>query len=317
MNLDRLGRRCARVTVVASVLCALLTSAARAADPADAEALIREGVTLRRAGNDVRALPLFQRAYEIAHTPRTAAQLGLVEFALGYSLDAERHLSQGLAVPTDSWIAKNRAILDEALTSVKTTIGELMITGSPDGADVIVNGRPAGRLPIAAPVRVGQGPALVELRAEGYAPNSASVDVVGGKKGSLDLHLQARVGMSLPVALSQPQSEKTIALDSPSDKPAVRSDGQTGRTILGWTLVGTGAAAAILGGVFVLRPTATCDPMPGFECTTAPAKHTAGWVLLGAGAAVAVGGGIVLLTRPSAHVEVGLGPTAIFFRSRL
>ncbi|HEX3695463.1 MAG TPA: hypothetical protein VH374_08730 [Polyangia bacterium] len=82
------------------------SAAAIAADAGDAEALIREGVALRRAGSDVRALPLFQKAQEIAHTPRTAAQLGLVEFALGYSMDSEQHLAQGLAVPTDAWITK-------------------------------------------------------------------------------------------------------------------------------------------------------------------------------------------------------------------
>src|SRR5688500_10991836 len=63
-----------------------------AAVPTRVEELIRQGVALRRSGQDQAALPLFQKAHEIGHTPRTAAQLGLVEMALGYVLEAERDL---------------------------------------------------------------------------------------------------------------------------------------------------------------------------------------------------------------------------------
>src|SRR5947208_347598 len=88
MDADRFGWLALRAWPFLLVAVVLLRPAtAIAADAGDAEALIREGVALRRAGSDVRALPLFQKAHEIAHTPRTAAQLGLVEFALGYSMD--------------------------------------------------------------------------------------------------------------------------------------------------------------------------------------------------------------------------------------
>ena len=53
--------------------------AAPAAGPGQVEELIRRGNELRNSGQDTRALPFFQRAYEQSPTPRTAAQLGLVE----------------------------------------------------------------------------------------------------------------------------------------------------------------------------------------------------------------------------------------------
>ena len=52
---------------------------ARAGDAAEAEALIRQGLELRQQGRDAPALPLFQKAYDLAATPRTAGQLGCGE----------------------------------------------------------------------------------------------------------------------------------------------------------------------------------------------------------------------------------------------
>src|SRR4051812_16035681 len=94
--------------VVAILALVVFPVVARAADPTEIEDLIRQGNDLRRAGKDERALPLLRKAYDLAGTPRTAAQLGLVEVALGYRLEAERHLSESLASPRDVWVRKNR-----------------------------------------------------------------------------------------------------------------------------------------------------------------------------------------------------------------
>jgi hypothetical protein len=63
------------------VVCVLGTRAAGAAE--DPEALIRQGIELRRAGQDARAEGYFRRTYQLAATSRTAAQLGLCELAVG------------------------------------------------------------------------------------------------------------------------------------------------------------------------------------------------------------------------------------------
>ena len=62
----------------------------------DPEALIKQGVELRRQGKDAKAEGYMRRAYQLAATPRTAAQLGLVEVAVKNYLDAEAHLSEAL-----------------------------------------------------------------------------------------------------------------------------------------------------------------------------------------------------------------------------
>ena len=184
--------RAIKNAIVASSLVAsvLVSVVAIAADPAEVEDLIAHGVEFRRAGNDHRALPLFKKAYDLSPTPRTAAQLGLVEMALGYRIDSEQHLAESLAAPRDPWIHKNRETLERSLRQVRAGIGQVAIAGSPAGAEVSVNGTVAGRLPLKAPVRVGEGPAIVEVRAPGYATERQTVQVTGETREEVAIRLR-------------------------------------------------------------------------------------------------------------------------------
>ena len=76
--------------------------------PAAVEDLIRKGNELRTKGEDQYALPLFQKAYDLERSPRTAAQLGLVEAALGYWLASERHLQEALTSTRNPWLIRSR-----------------------------------------------------------------------------------------------------------------------------------------------------------------------------------------------------------------
>src|SRR6266496_2893885 len=101
----------ANAAVLIALLCAVAPRAhAAPSDSARAEDLIRQANTLRQKGQDPAALPLFREAYEIARSPRTAAQLGLVELALGYWLDSDQHLSEALAPAHHPWIDRNRKV---------------------------------------------------------------------------------------------------------------------------------------------------------------------------------------------------------------
>src|SRR5689334_14763809 len=83
------------------------------ADAAEVEALIAKGNELRRAGTPGPALPYFQKAYELARTPRTSGQLGLAELAAGYPVEAAAHLEAALQSPNDPLIVRYRQMLAE------------------------------------------------------------------------------------------------------------------------------------------------------------------------------------------------------------
>jgi hypothetical protein len=188
------GHRFVRVLEVAILLSAVAMRAQAMAGPQeDADALATQGVELRRNGDDRAALPLFRKAHQLSPTPRSAVQLGLVEHALGQWADAEEHLATGLKATRDPWIRKNRAAIEESLRTVKTHIGSLEVTGEPVGADVLVNGRRVGQLPLPGPLRVSAGSVDVELNAPGYTRAFRSVTVSAGQYQTVVLRPVAEV----------------------------------------------------------------------------------------------------------------------------
>jgi hypothetical protein len=295
---------------IAVAITLIVSASAHAADPAEVERLLQEGIRLRREGSDSRALPLFQKAHDLAHTPRTAAQLGLVEFALGYSVESATHLSQGLAAPNDPWIQANRTVLQKALADVQANVGELEVSGGPVGADIRLNGTSVGRLPLASPIPTDQGPKTVELRASGYVAKSTSVYVVGGKRTLVRLELEPERNLSPVPPTTAPGANLADSATTTRLAPSMT------RTIAGWTLVGVGAAAAATGGVLLLTAK-DCTPMAGFQCTHEAASRAPGWTLLGVGLATGVAGAVVLITRPTAHTEIGLAPSYVFLRGQM
>src|SRR5206468_11272741 len=116
VTMQRNATWCLALAVLSSLLSA---SPALAANAPDEDALIRRGLALRKRGNDEASLPVFQRAYDLSHSARAAAQLGFAEQALGVWPDAERHVSEALRADRDPWIVKNRAVIGLALQTIR------------------------------------------------------------------------------------------------------------------------------------------------------------------------------------------------------
>jgi hypothetical protein len=191
---DRCSTQSLRRSAAACVVVlAILSSPARshAAEPVEVEALIRQGVEMRQKGRDQAALPLLQKAYDLGRSPRTAAQLGLAELALGYVVPAERHLDEALSSSTHFWIAKHRPTLEAALKDARKGVAHLEVNGSPAGAQVFVNGSRVGVLPLAHPVPVAEG--VVDLRVEalGFVEQSTQLKIAGEGHGVWSVNLVA------------------------------------------------------------------------------------------------------------------------------
>lgn len=257
-RLGRWQRPAWRLVPALMVLAALSwPDTARAVSPgAEAENLIRRGVEMRRQGRDERALPLFQQAYELARNPRTAGQLGLCELSIGYWLDAEQHLAEALASADHPWVAKNRAQLAASLERARVNIGELTVSGTPEGAVVSINGNAAGKLPLAKPLRLGHGPVDVEVSAPGYVAVRRSL-VIGEKSQTLEVTLNRE--RERPVAQATNPSQAAPSRTSPPPSAASRDesspDQNRGRA-LRWTAIGVGAlgvAALGFGGFETMR----------------------------------------------------------------
>lgn len=150
-------------------------------EAAEVEDLIARGIVLRRAGDDARALALFQRADELQpRSTRIRVHLAAACQALGRWEEADRYLSLALEDPADPYVQKHQGILAAARHTIDAHMASLELTGEPSGAQVWLNGRALGTLPLARPVRAEAGIYTLEARLRGHYPVTRSLALAGG-----------------------------------------------------------------------------------------------------------------------------------------
>jgi serine/threonine-protein kinase len=280
---------------------------ASADDAENAESLVLRGLELRRQHDDVTALALFQRAYSLESTPRCRAQIALAEQSLGQWIAAETDLQAALAQADDAWIAQHRTALEQALGFVATHLGWLQIDSNVQGAEVAVNGASVGATPMAKPVRVATGSALVHVSARGYATVERTVKVEASD--------HAREFVELSVREERPRYPpvpSVVAASPPTHEPlGLQAKPVSAHGPLFWSGVALSTAGAVglgIGAFYGVRvfvdkaardqhcSSAGCDSTGIAFDDRARTDATTSTVAVIAGAA-AVAGGIVLLWK--------------------
>jgi PEGA domain-containing protein len=237
----------------------------------DADALLRQGVALRKERKDREAFELFQRAVGIQKTPRALGQLGLCEQALGLWPKAESHIKEALDAAGDPWIKKNRSTLEESMRAIGEHLGSLEIWGDPADAEVLFNGRPVGALPATGPVRLEIGQVTVTVRAKGYADAIRAIDVKSGDslRENVTLVATAPAPIMPPLAPAPSATEQTPSLVA---QPGATAGEASDRPVYArwwfWTAVGAAAAGGIATAILLGRGhSSPCDANAA-ACTT-------------------------------------------------
>lgn len=228
----------------------LATTVVSAQTP-DEDTLNRQGVQQRQEGHDDVAYGLFRRAYDLAHSPRAAAQMGLAEQALGRWVDADTHLREALRASADPWVGRNRVALEGALAVVARRVGSVEVTGGVPGAEIFVNGARAGALPLAAPLRVIAGTVTLEVRARGYDAQRRGVMVAADGMARENFDLVPQIESAPPTRVtSAPLLVRSVlppAARAPEDDRALMS--RSTHTTLAWAGTVGAAASIVIGGV--------------------------------------------------------------------
>ena len=230
----------------------------------ESERAIRRGIELRKSHDNEGAVREFQRAYDEAPTPRAAGQLGLAEQALGRWEDADRHVREAIQASGDAWVTKNHATLVDALGVIQSHVGRVEVSGDPQGAEVSVNGRVAGRLPLGAPVLVSAGEVDIDLRAPGYVPAQRTVSIVAGQYQRVVLHLAKEAdkrslsavgdaegaGGAAPTKAAVPvdQDRLVVPIQAYAAPPPPAASRSAARDVLKWT-----AARPVVAGLMAAR----------------------------------------------------------------
>lgn len=220
--------------LLGNVLSALAADRMRTGTPAECETWLKKGVELRRNGLDAEALEAFLRAHAIHPSGRTLAQVGLGRQSLRQWSKAAEGLEQAIE-SHDPWVEKNRAPIEQALATVKSHLGWLLVSGPP-GSHVWLNVIPVGTLPMKER-RLEEGYYVVSVQRDGAKAWSDTVEISGGKLSEV----AAAVEAAPPVADVVGQR---AGLDAAGDAEGSR---------LGWTIgsgvVGAGLAVAVTGTV--------------------------------------------------------------------
>jgi hypothetical protein len=206
---------------------------------------VQRGVALRSVGKNREALSEFEAAAAIRWTARTRAQIALAHQALGDWVEAEAGLEEALRAEDDAWIAQYRDALERALDIVREHLASLVVDADVDGAELFVDARRVGLLPLRAPVRVARAIVIVEVRAKGYVPLRRTVDLttVAHAREVVSLEAEAPVVEVGPAPLAHVEARTARA---PIARP--RSEARTAGIL---TLGGAGLFA--LGGIAAWR----------------------------------------------------------------
>jgi hypothetical protein len=158
---------------------------------------LKRGVHLLSQEKNEEALSEFRAAYALRPSPKAAVEAGLAESALQLWLDAEAHLVEGLNASTDNWVGLHRALIEDQLEKVRTHLGWLIVTGTPN-TDVFVDGAPVGTLPLSSRIRRAEGPVMVQGRLLGHQSIVKNVQVLA--KGNQAVRLEFAVAPAAPPA---------------------------------------------------------------------------------------------------------------------
>jgi hypothetical protein len=253
------------------LLAGLPPAPARAEDDrARAAALAESAVVLGRSGDYAEALALFEKAYALDPAPILLYNIGRVAEKAGDLKRSASALRAFLELEADP---SSRDKAQQALEEVLARLPAWLTVSCPtEGAVVELDGRPVGRVPLAAPLEVSPGRHALRVLAPQKHIFEKNIEIRGQESLAVSAVLEDLAPAPVPATvLARPQPSDPGPRRATNDlapRPAVqRSIERSGWSpALTWTVVGAGAALLVGGGVaayFLLRGQGP-----------APAEHT-------------------------------------------
>lgn len=301
----------APLTVVAIFLWAGTSSAQSVCDSPEQQAALE----LRRVGRDAEAAAAFQAIYARTRQPCALARLALAEMQLGRWAESFSHLNAAVSQRLDPWIHDNRDRIEEQIEVIRGHVGRLNVVGAPRGAQLSVDHRPAGALPLSEPVYVERGARTVEVTLGGHRIWTTTVEITGGATidrvdvpSQRDSIVEPPPEAPPPGPVMQEPLVQTTAV-TPSSSSALRP--------VGVALLAVGAVSAGVGGILLGLREGSVDAFNsdprcwvdgetvrgGPNCNDAYQEgntlNTAAVATFVAGGVLAVTGVVMLITAPS------------------
>jgi hypothetical protein len=143
--------------------------------------LVNQGIALRREGKDQAALGLFLDAEKrVPRSVRVLLHVTTAAQAAGKWMMAYQYLQKASTYRNDPYFQKYRAAIRSVEEVIAQHVGQFRVVGSPNGAEVFLNGQLVGSLPMEAPAVVEVGSYELTVTRSGFFPLRRPVNVAGG-----------------------------------------------------------------------------------------------------------------------------------------
>jgi hypothetical protein len=197
MNADPRNRvRC--LTIAFTLVMVAIPARAQSADgKQSARQLSTEGAKAMAEGRHADAVNAFRKAYEQHQDPRYQFNVGVALKALGRHAEAleafDLFVSEARDVPPEF-----HAEAERQKSELTGKVGELHVTCTEDGAELLVNSAPRAFTPLTGPLRLDPGRHVVRLERKGFVARQTAVTIVAGKSVHLQIALEAEGTLTVP-----------------------------------------------------------------------------------------------------------------------
>jgi hypothetical protein len=177
-----------------------------------AKAKFKEGMELIAKENYLGALQAFEASYKIL--PKTALlyNIGMCQKALFRYVDSIATFELYLEKTGDKVKPEMKAAVDQALAEMGRLVGRLRLVDAPNEAEVLVDGKPAGKTPFTEPLILDPGQHTIQISLDGHRTLRTDVTVASGAEAPLRAALT-------PV-------DAWIEIECDDEKAVVRIDGK-------------------------------------------------------------------------------------------
>jgi hypothetical protein len=229
--------------LAALISCCLVASAPGASlaqETSSLEALIQEGIRLRRDGDDEKALEVFRQAERLQPSSvRVLLHLATAAQAAGHWVEADTYIRRVFEYRDDPYYRRYQSDIAIVEQIIASRVGRFQVVGSPKGAEVRLNGRVVGHVPMAEPERLEAGTYQLEVVSDGHYALRRPQRIPSGAL--------TREVVDLGTLRSTASSASIGDRGSPSSE-------WWAQPWVGWTLAGASAASALTAGIaFVVR----------------------------------------------------------------
>lgn len=156
----------------------------------EAKRFFEQGEALRSAGQYQAALEAYLKSRALVPRASNTVNAGVCLYALKRYDEAYEYFEEALTkYPSTQLPADARESAKKTMGDIEAKVGRLDVSANTDGS-LLVDGRPRGKVPLTAPIRVMPGKHVVRVLRDGFETFEKVVDVKVGETASVDAVLK-------------------------------------------------------------------------------------------------------------------------------